>query len=113
VRGAGECGDWSPDGKRFAFFSITPDNTSLARATSSLTTVDVASRAVTSIARIEGVGSRPRWSPDGRRIVFHGNLRSGDTARGGPANQIYSIAADGSDLTRLTNNQFNDVHPVW
>jgi TolB protein len=114
VRGDGDCGDWSPDGKRFAYFSLRPgDNGTLAGATSSLTTVDLASRALTTLVRINSVSARPRWSPDGRRIVFHSNPSAGATARGGPAYQIYSIAADGSDLTRLTNNQFNDVHPVW
>ena len=113
VRGAGDCGDWSPDGKRFAYYSVRPgDNGTLAGATSSLTTVDLASRALTTLAGINSVSGRPRWWPDGRRIVFHSNP-SAAPPRGGPAYQIYSIAADGSDLTRLTNNQFNDMHPVW
>jgi Tol biopolymer transport system component len=114
----GDCGDWSPDGKRFAFFSIdTADNTSLAHVTSSLTTIDLASRARTSLVRIEGVSARPRWSPDARRIVFHSKPPAGPTAPGGrlfaTEFQIYTIAADGSNLTRLTNNQFTDTHPVW
>ena len=50
-------------------------------------------------------------------IVFHSNPQADGTAPGGRpfarGNQIYSIALDGSDLTRLTNNHFTDLHPVW
>lgn len=45
----------------------------------------------------------PRWSPDGQRIAFASN-RDGDY-------EIYTIAADGSDLRQLTHNDASDSHP--
>ncbi len=47
----------------------------------------------------------PAWSPDGSRIAF-------TSSRDGQS-EIYVIAADGSDLRRLTNNRAIDVSPSW
>jgi Tol biopolymer transport system component len=48
----------------------------------------------------------PRWSPDGKRIVF--------TRRVDAVNfDIFTIRPDGSDLARLTTNRGNDGHAVW
>ena len=43
--------------------------------------------------------------PAPQRIIFQSN-RSGDW-------EIYSIDADGSDLTNLTNNPAQDIYPTW
>ncbi len=48
--------------------------------------------------------STPAWSPDGDRIAFSSN-REGD-------NQIFVMNADGSGVTRITNDYQNDF-PVW
>jgi len=47
----------------------------------------------------------PSWSPDGTRIVFESD-RDG-------ANEIYSMNADGTGITRLTNNAVSDGYPSW
>lgn len=47
----------------------------------------------------------PQWSPTGDRIVF---TRAIDGAY-----DIFSIRADGTDLTRLTSAPGNDAHAVW
>lgn len=47
----------------------------------------------------------PRWSPDGRRIVFA-------SSRGGNFD-IYVMDADGSNVTRLTDHKANDEQPSW
>lgn len=47
----------------------------------------------------------PDWSPDGRSLVFESTL-SGKYS-------VYTIAADGSNLTRLTADTSNNEQPTW
>jgi Tol biopolymer transport system component len=47
----------------------------------------------------------PLWSPDGARIIF-------DSRRDGNR-EIYVMSADGSNVTRLTDNPADDYGPVW
>jgi dipeptidyl aminopeptidase/acylaminoacyl peptidase len=50
-------------------------------------------------------GSSPAWSPDGSRIAFVRTVE-GNT-------DIYSVAADGSDLVRVTTDPAVDTEPTW
>ena len=50
--------------------------------------------------------SYPHWSPDGSKIVFHSDRLDNNY-------EIYVIDKDGTNLTRLTNNNSNDLTPVW
>ena len=47
----------------------------------------------------------PDWSHDGSRILFE-STRDGKYS-------IYTIAVDGTDLRRLTNDEFNNEQPRW
>jgi Tol biopolymer transport system component len=47
----------------------------------------------------------PNWSPDDSFIAFQSNRDGND--------EIYTIAIDGSGLTRMTNNPASDGHPAW
>jgi TolB protein len=47
----------------------------------------------------------PRWSPDGRQIVFT-NDRNGDE-------ELYVMNADGSGMRPVTDNGLNDWDPAW
>jgi Tol biopolymer transport system component len=47
----------------------------------------------------------PRWSPNGKQIVFHSNVDGNF--------EIYIVNADGSDLTRVTNYPGLDQFPEW
>jgi Tol biopolymer transport system component len=105
---------WSPCGDRIVFtsnrdpsgdydlYTIRPDGTDLRRLTSS-----------------PGNDSHPAWSPDCEWIAF-------TSARGGfkdesalhPANpqpygDINVVRPDGSDVRRLTDDQFEDGTPTW
>src|SRR5207302_1622395 len=55
-----------------------------------------------------GDDNEPEWSPDGARIAFS-STRDGN-------NEIYVMNADGSGVTRLTNESnigANNYHPSW
>jgi Tol biopolymer transport system component len=47
----------------------------------------------------------PAWSPDGTRIAFESE-RDGNL-------EIYVMNADGSGVTRLTNDPASDSTPAW
>jgi len=100
---------WSPDGSRFAWDWVrlgddVSDNTPVGS--------DIF---VSSYTRVNGGGLRdkrtitanqsdnryPSWSPDGSRIAFASN-RTGHW-------EIYTMLPDGSDVTRITDNQYNWV----
>lgn len=48
----------------------------------------------------------PKYSPDGSKIVFRGNVPNGHS-------QIYLVNSDGSNLINLSHNSFNDKDPVF
>ena len=48
----------------------------------------------------------PRWSPDGKRIVF-------STRTPGNPFKIYSVAGDGGPLEQLTSGESSDSDPCW
>lgn len=90
---------WSPDGSRILFgsaggtlFTIHPDGTQLAA-------VPIRAAGGQTQARAPG------WSPDGTRIVCRLFLSSARP-------HIYTLRADGSDLTQLTSVDFAD-DPDW
>jgi TolB protein len=47
----------------------------------------------------------PDWSPDGTKVAF----RSGRAA----AAEIYTVNADGTGITRITNPQDDSLTPDW
>ena len=84
---------WSGDGSRIVFrsdrsdapglYTITPEGRELTRLTDGALDVN------------------PRWSPDGSRIVFGRFL---DPDSGGTGFELFTVAADGTGLTQLTDN---------
>jgi TolB protein len=52
-----------------------------------------------------GSGGNPKWSPGGRKILFH--------ALAGKNYDIWMINPDGTDLTQLTTDSADDVDASW
>jgi Tol biopolymer transport system component len=53
----------------------------------------------------KGVNAQPHISPDGTQVAFISN-RDGDY-------ELYIENVDGTDLTRLTNTPYAEMHPAW
>lgn len=103
---------WSPDGETVAFamrprgatdpnesevYTMRPDGTEVRRLT-----------------RTPGDDSHPHWSPDGRRIFFNSARATPDLAADWSRQwiDIYSMAADGSDVRRHTDCREVCTYPV-
>ena len=86
---------WSPDGSKIAFESVS---------SRSLFVVDVTG--TTPGPPVELVpGAGPSWSPDGSRVAYFAEVE-GNT-------DIFTVASDGTDVTRLTDDPAPDYSPRW
>ena len=54
----------------------------------------------------------PHWSPDGSKLVFHGDPDATDTYHPNQL-EIFTMNKDGSDLIQITNNENVDSFPKW
>jgi TolB protein len=91
----------SPDGKRIAF--TTRDGIELIRPGGD----PRHARRLFKFPKHFRSASEPAWSPNGRELVFS------RAPKGDPNDALYTIRADGTRLTRLTNLAGDQSHPVW
>src|ERR671923_7810 len=98
---------WSPDGKKIAFESQRDGN-------SEIYTMNAAGSGQTRLTNDAGkvadisldfVHADPAWSPDSKKIAF-ASTRDGDY-------EIYTMNANGSDQTNLSENAALDALPTW
>jgi TolB protein len=93
--------DWSPDGTRIAFNSISRSSRTL--------TLQIVNADGSGEARTIGDGTlraeAPAWSPDGSLIAFQWR-RDGNT-------DIYTMTPDGTDLLRITTSSNLEEVPTW
>lgn len=80
-------------------------------------TLDLTTGAVRLLAGTPAYTSRtPRWSPDGRRVVFSSNRAhyEGDPRdTGDPDLDLWVVNADGSGLSRITTDTANENDAAW
>ncbi|MDI6792014.1 MAG: redoxin domain-containing protein [bacterium] len=92
---------WSGDGTRI-YFSMTSDGVT------SLYSIGIDGTGLNRLTDTSlGDCSQSAVSPDGKKIVFQ-NKKDPESDY-----ELYIMSSDGSDITRLTNNDFNDVSPTW
>jgi len=64
------------------------------------------------LGRVLPWDSQPVWSPDGSRIAFYSDRKFNLPDRDDNVD-IYVMAADGTGLTRLTDDPASDAFPYW
>lgn len=100
---------WMPDGKAVVFERFRQGGK-----LSDIATIDVSDRTEHTVLATKYWETNPVASPDGTRIVFTSNRdRPGSVKRHGRGFEVYTMAVDGSDIVRLTNNRRPDLLPDW
>lgn len=67
-----------------------------------------ATRRLTNDRKADG---HPRWSPDGKQLVFH-STRDGVRSTAAEV-ELYVMRTDGTNLRRITRNQYYDGLADW
>lgn len=90
---------WSPDGRLLAFAAKHGG-------VDDLVLYDVDRKRVMSRIKVPLDGlTTPTWSPNGTQLVF--------TGYAGGFSDLFMVNSDGTELRRLTNDKFADIHPAW
>jgi Tol biopolymer transport system component len=96
---------WSPDGTRLAIVSRSDGD-------DDIYVVNADGSGLTQLTLNNVPDRNPHWSPDGKKIAFY-SMRDLIPDYEGPPPEIYVMNADGSDQTRITNNETSDTCPNW
>jgi hypothetical protein len=97
---------WSPDGTRLAFSSFRDGSWEIyVLDTACLSEPESCPDALTRITSDGNGNLSPTWSPDGSRFAFNSKANGNW--------DIYTMAADGTDIRQVTTAPENDLAPVW
>jgi TolB protein len=119
-----DCPQWSPTGEAIVL-TIAPGDTAiwnldpLKAWRSELGILDLKSGQLRLLVGGPGLNNYGHWSRDGRWIVFQSNRHAAPRIDSLPLRdrfrslEIYIVRPDGSDLKRLTTNEYYDGHPSW
>jgi Tol biopolymer transport system component len=99
---------WTPDGRTIVF-----ERAAQTRTKSDILALDLASGAVRPVLVTPAFETNPIPSPDGTRILFTSDRDRRGRDRLNPGFEVYTMALDGSDVVRLTNNRRPDLFPDW
>lgn len=95
--------DWSPDGQYIVTYSGEPWHRELF-------IMNADGSGVRQLTPTGGNSQGPSFSPDGKWVVFTAYFDKYGDDHGC---EIYVIRVDGTDLRRLTNNDYCDYQPRW
>ncbi len=91
---------WSPDGRFLAFNSYRDGNWDIYK-------LELATGFMTQLTTEAAEDLNPDWSWASDRIAFQSNREIGSNP------ELFSMAADGSDVRRITTNINGDAAPSW
>lgn len=98
--GKGAQPSFSPDGQTIAYIKYSGTDADIFTMT-----IDGENQVQVTDSK-KGFAQNPRWSPDGRFIIF-------SAIKDGKNSDIFVIRTDGEMLTQLTTNESTDAQPYW
>jgi Tol biopolymer transport system component len=111
---------WSPDGKQIAFTSwrdsAAPNSCDDGNCNFEIYVMNADGSKQTRLTNDPAEDWNPAWSPDGSRIAFislRNETRKPSDCGDACNSEIYVMNADGSRVTRQTNNTTPDWNPHW
>ncbi len=99
---------WMPDGQTIVFEQMRERGSR-----SDIAAIPAGGGPIRKILSSRAWETNPVPSPDGTRIVFSGNLDRRGGGRLSENFELYTMAVDGTDLVRITNNRRPDIFPDW
>lgn len=89
---------WSPDSQKIAFYRQGGSNNG----------INIMNRDGTNVINVTNDGVLPAWSPDGTRFAFQ-RFDAGNNFKA----TLYLINVNGTNLIKITNNNFDCSAPAW
>jgi Tol biopolymer transport system component len=97
---------WTPDGQTILFEQLR-------RRDSDILAMSPNGGGTRRVLATDAWETNPVPSPDGTRVVFTSDRDRRGRDRLGRGFEVYTMARDGSDIVRLTNNRNPDMWPDW